>query len=341
MHGRSRGAVTTVAVAVSLAFTACGSDDKAGSTAASTADNGGTKYTIGWVPPTVAPFESAMRKGMELQAEALGDEFVVAGGQFDPKVQITAVDSLVDRDVDAIVIWPLDEQGIQPAFDRAREKNIPIIVVDAPNARADVNFQNDDLDATVALAKFAAEEAGEPCKVAIIEGVPVVSILKARNEGYAQGAEASGCEIVDKQTNTNDTPEKAGEIVQTWKTRFGGDLSAILAINDPSALAAAAQTDGDFDPIITGLNGDAPNIDAIKEGRVDATQAQPSPEMGNGMVYAAHQLLLGKEVAATIAADYVLYTKDNIDTYKPYDERLKTAMTVSLDGGKLDAQVGG
>lgn len=349
-------ALATVLVA-SVGLAACGSADNDAGTSASTTGtaasttaaasstttSGGDSdkhLTIGWVPPTVAPFEKAMRAGIQEQAKKLGMDMVVAGGQFDPKVQITAVDSLVNRDVDAIIIWPLDERGIQPALDRAREKHIPIVTIDAPNGRADVNFQTDDEQATANLAKYAAEKIGKPCKVAIIEGVEQVSILKARNTGYANGATEAGCEILDKQTNSNDTPEKAGEIAQTWKTRFGGELGGILAVNDPSALAAAAQSSGDFKPVVVGLNGDAEMIEAIKQGRTLATAALQSPEIGNGMAFAAHELIEGNPVPKSIAADYFQVDDSNIGTYKSYAERLSAPMTVSFEGDTLNTELG-
>lgn len=302
-------------------------------------------YTIGWVPPTVAPFEDALRKGIQKQAESLGMEVVVAGGEFDPSVQITAVDSLVQRGVDAILIWPLDEKGIQPAFDRAREAGIPIFVIDSPGAKPyAANFQTNDYDTTYKLAQYAAEQTGSPCTVAIIQGVPVVPILKARNEGYAAGAEASGCEILDQQVNTNDNVETARSIVGTWKTKFGSDLKAILAVNDPSALAALSASGGDFDPVITGLNGDAENIQKIKDGQLAATAALLSPEIGNGMAYAAYQVLTGNEVPEEISVPYEILTSENIDSYQPYEARLQGPMTVEFvaeDGGYvLQASVG-
>jgi ribose transport system substrate-binding protein len=299
--------------------------------------------TIGWVPPTVSPFEKAMREGIEQQAKALGMELTVAGGEFDPKVQISAVDSLVQRDVDAIMIWPLDEQGIQPAFDRARESDIPIITIDSPNARANVNFQTDDVDATRALAKVVADKVGNPCAVGIIQGPPIVPIIKARAEGYTQGARESGCEILDIQTNREDTPEGASKIAAGWRTRFGSEMNGILSNNDPQALAALAQTGGDFKPEIVGLNGDAPNIEAIREGRLLGTAALLSPEIGNGMAYVAKELLDGKTVPSTIAANYAIVTNENVGEYKSYEERTAAPMKVSIRGsgndGVLEAQI--
>ncbi|MBS1879804.1 MAG: sugar ABC transporter substrate-binding protein [Actinobacteria bacterium] len=333
-----------------VALAACGSSGSEGESSAAApaepgaveatpAKGGEAQFTIGWVPPTIAPFEKVLREGIKLQAEKQGMSLVVAGGEFNPAAQISAVDALVQREVDALLVWPIDEKGIQPALDRARAQHIPIITIDSPNANANVNFQTNDFEAAKETAEAAAAQIGAGCKVGIIEGLPIVATLKARNEGYAKGAEASGCEILDRQVNTEDTPEKAGEIAAAWKTRFGGEMTGILAINDPSALAAAALVGGEFKPLIFGANGDPTAIEAIEDGQMAGTQSAPSPEIGNGLAAAAHDLLTGEKVAKTIDVSYDVVTAKNVGEYVSYEERLQGPMVVTFEGSGNSANL--
>jgi len=288
-------------------------------------------FTLGYVPPTVAPFETAMRQGIKLQAKALGMNVIVAGGQFDPNVQLTAVDSLVQRHVDAILIWPIDENGIAPAFDRAKAAHIPIFVIDSPDARDyTTNFQTDDYAAGVKLAKVAAAQAAKPCAVGVIQGLPVVPILKARNSGLEAGAKAAGCTVLDRQVNTTDNVVKARDIVTAWRTKYGSKMNVVLAVNDPSALAALSAGTSSFHPVLTGYNGDAANIEQIKKGTIAATAALLSPEIGNGLAYAAYQTLSGHAVPRTVSSPYSIVTKANVGAYKSYAGRLHAAMKVSF-----------
>jgi ribose transport system substrate-binding protein len=183
---------------------------------------------------------------------------IVAGGQFDRRSD-HGVDSLVQRKVDAILIWPLDEKGIQPAFDRAREAGIPLFVIDSPGAKPfTANFQTDDYAAGVKLAKSAATKikaSGQTCAVGIIQGVSFVPILRARNAGLEAGAKAAGCKVLDKQVNTKDNVDTARAIVSTWRTKYGSQMTGILAINDPSALAALSAVSGSFKPSSPGTTG--------------------------------------------------------------------------------------
>ena len=94
---------------------------------------------------------------------------------------------------------------------------------------------------------------------------------------------------------------------------------------------------------IVGVNGDAPNIKAINAGQIAATAALLSPEIGNGMGYAAKQLIDGKKLPTNVAANYFQVTKENIGDYKSYEDRLTAPMKVTITGsgndGVLDAQV--
>jgi len=293
-----------------------------------------SKYTIGWVPPVVAPFEEVLRQGMKLQAAKLGMSVAVAGGKLDPGVQISAVDALVQRGVDALIIWPLDKKAIQPALERASDSNIPVITIEGQAAASTaVNFEATTFESAKETAEAAAEliaEEGRDCKVGIIEGLPIYAA--ARNEGFEKGVENTDCEILERQVNTTSMPDKAAEITTAWKTKFGSDMTVILALNDPSALAAAALVNSEFDPLIFGANGDPEAIEAIEEGRLAGTQSSPSPNLGNGVAYAAHQLILSKPVPKKVKFALELVTQENVGEYISYEERLEAPQNVSIEG---------
>lgn len=311
------------AVVAAVAATASGS----------ASERGQKKFVIGNVPPDLAnPTLAAIDKGLKVQAKALGMEVVTAGGQFDPNSQIAAVDSLIQRRVDLIVIWPLDPNGIRPALDRARKAGIPFIVQESPKSKPyAANFSFNDTDALSWVAQYGASQikkAGKPCKVGLILGVPVVEVLAARNRGLEQGAKKAGCQILAKAVNQTDVTAGAAPIISAWKTRFGKEMTGVFAYNDPSALAVVAASDSNFDPVVTGSNGDSLAIDAIRHGRMVATMGFPSVETGNGMAWVAYQILHKRKAPQNITALYERITKDNVGKYVTFEERLRKPMTV-------------
>lgn len=332
---------TTVALIAALAMTvgACGdSDDSSGGDKGGGGGAAKESFTIGYAPPVLAnPAIKALADAIKVQGDELGMEVIIAGGEYDPSKQLAAVDSLIQRKVDAILVWPLDPKSMQPALTRAEAAGIPVLVQDSPTSQpVAVNFQVNDEASAEKAATALADELGPNCgggaKVALIQGIPQAEVLKARNDGLAAGAKAAGCEIVAQQVNAKDSADGARPIVDAWKTKYGADLKGILAYNDSSAIGAAAAVGGDFKPIITGINADQPGVEAVKDGRVLQTWDLRTPEIGNGMAWAAYQLLSGKgDLPKTINVEMVEVSKDNVVGYPTNEDRLKAPIAVSIE----------
>ena len=320
MAGRKLASVGIAAVAASLVAMAL-----AGAGAASS----NAKIMIAYIPPVIAnPAIKAMNDAISLKAKSLGMGFATIGGDYNPQAQIVAVDAAIQRKVDAILIWPLDPKGIQPSFDKARAAGIKILAVWSPGVPGIVaNFQYDDFTASKKMALAAAAELkrqGKPCAVGIIQGIPVVDILRTRNEGLAAGAKAGGCKILEQTVNQKDNIDGAQPIAAAWKTKYGSKMTAILTYNDPSALGAVAVAGGSFNPLITGMNGDALGIAAVKSGAMFATGSAPNVEVGNAMAQAAYDTLVTKKaVPKQINFPIQILTKATVGAYKAWDVRLK------------------
>jgi ribose transport system substrate-binding protein len=320
MKGQRLGAITAVATGL-VALAGLGAAGSLGSRKQT--------FSIAYVPPVIAnPIIKAGNDAMAIQAKSYGMKFATVGGEYNPQAQIVAVNAVIQRGFDALLIWPLDPNGIKPSLARAAKAKIPVLVQDSPKDTppATTNFQLDDFEANYKIAQYAAQQVkkdGKPCAVGIVQGIPVVEILNNRNKGLEAGARAAGCEILDKQVNQKDNTDGAKPIVDGWKVKYGSKMTVVLAYNDPSALAAVADLGGDFQPLITGVNGDSLAIAALKRGDMLATMAQPAIEYGASMVYVANQVLQGRKAPRTIWNFHQLVTKDNVNSYRTLEQRLK------------------
>jgi ABC-type sugar transport system substrate-binding protein len=132
--------------------------------------------------------------------------------------------------------------------------------------------------------------------------------------------------------NEADVTSGARPIVDAWRTQYGAEMTAVLAYNDPSALGVVAGRGGDFQPLVTGMNGDSEAVGEIEAGRMLATMGFPSVETGNAAAVLAHDLLVeGKKVPHNIIAEYEFISADNIDQYVTFEERLETPMEVTFE----------
>lgn len=292
--------------------------------------------TLAFIPPVIKnPAIQAMNGGFKNQSKKLGMTALTVGGEFNPQAQITAVDAAIQRHVDAIIIWPLDPKGIRPTLDKARKAGIELFTIWTPGfPGATADFRYAETSAAEQIAALAAAEAkknGKPCKVGIIQGLPIVAILKARNDNLEAGAKKAGCTVLERQVNQKDSADGAQPIVAAWKTKWGSQMSVILAYNDPSALGAVAASVGDFKPVIVGMNGDPAALDAIKSGTMLATTTIPNPEVGNAFAYAAYiTRVKHQKVPSELSGHVDVITKANIDKYIPWDVRNKQPLAVSF-----------
>jgi ABC-type sugar transport system substrate-binding protein len=310
------------AVLAALAALAAAASLAGGSAAKSNA-----KATIAFIPPVLAnPAIKALNDGIKVKAKALGLGFETIGGQYSPQAQIVAMDAAIQKKVAAILIWPLDPKGIQPSFEKAKAAGIPILAIWSPGVpNIDANFMYNDGNAIQKIAQMAAAEVkkqGKQCAVGILEGIPVVNILNARNVGLAAGAKAAGCQILEHQVNQQDNSSGALPIVNAWKTKYGSKMTAVLAYNDPSALGAIAARGGNFQPLVTGMNGDSDGLAAVKNGSLFATGAVPNVEVGEAMAQVASNILNHKAYPKTVWFSFEILTKANVGSYKPWSARL-------------------
>lgn len=325
MHGRAKHGPTIVAVGllgVAVLMTAL---------SASAAPLRGE--TIAIIPAVAAnPAQQAIIKGFNNQARLQGLKPVTLGGEFDPQAQITAVNAAIQRRVAVLAIWPLDPKSLRPTLDRARREGIRVLTMWTPARIGQVaDFQYAEAPAAKRVAGLAAAEVkrqGKDCKVGIIQGLPIVPILAARNDALEAGAKAAGCQVLEKQVNEKDSADGSLPIVQTWRTKWGSEMTAILAYNDPSALGAVAARGSSFQPVITGMNADPAALQAIRKGEMLATTTIPNPEMGNAMASSAALLLNDKSVPKKLLGSVDVVTKANAGKYVTWDTRNKKALKV-------------
>ncbi|MCB1273997.1 MAG: sugar ABC transporter substrate-binding protein [Leucobacter sp.] len=318
----------------SLLFTGCSNGGGSGeSTSPEAPDATGDSFVVGYAGAVQAnPNNKAIEDAMRAMVESEGGEFIVTDANFDTSKQFSDVQSLINQEIDVLVIWPLDPLGIQPAIEQADAAGIPVIVQDTTDGGPYAsNFQVTNYESAESAASLIEETVGPNAKVAQIEGLPIVGVLDARNRGFAAGAEALGQTILASQINELDSADGARPIVDAWKSRFGSEIQAIFAYNDQSAIGAASAKSDDFNPIVIGMNGDSDGVAAVKDGRMLATYDFHPVQMGAGLGWAAHQLVLGETLPETVVLEAAMITKDNADQWIPVDEWLKKSFDVSIE----------
>ena len=98
-------------------------------------------HTLAMVVSTLNnPFFVTMKEGAEAKAKELGYELVVLDSQNDPAKELSNVEDLTVRKVNAILINPTDSEAVGNAIRLANKANIPVLTLDRGAAQGDVKL---------------------------------------------------------------------------------------------------------------------------------------------------------------------------------------------------------
>lgn len=285
--------------------------------------------------PTVAlvvktlnnPFFNNMQEGAEEMADSLELNLIVqaAERELDVEKQVQIVENLIQRRVNAILLTPSGSREVVPVIGRANEAGIPVLNLDT---RVDMELlRNDGSEIATFIGsdnyqggriagQYVAEQLNGSGKVAVIEGIPGHETADSRQSGFlAALSDYPDIEIVASQTANWE--RNMGYNVFENILQSHSDLNAVFAANDLMALGAVeaiAANGRDSDEIIVvGFDAHSEAVQAIREGRMDATIAQKPSEIGRVGVENAYKLLNGEDIPEDITIEIELITSETLD----------------------------
>jgi ribose transport system substrate-binding protein len=190
-----RGSLLVSVTATALVLAGCSADT------APTADDG--TYVIGydsyfvgntWSAQLEAEFTSATKRN----ANEISDVIVTQSNN-DAQKQISNVQSMIARDVDAIIVTPISPDGIVPVLKQASDAGITV-VLSASGAETDdyasyVNVDDEAFGATG--AKWLVDKLGGEGKIVAINGIAGVPTSDLRFAGAKEVFDANpGIDVV-------------------------------------------------------------------------------------------------------------------------------------------------
>jgi ribose transport system substrate-binding protein len=301
-----------------LAPGAAQSDGQAGSTPQS------GKYTIALVMKTLTnPFFIEMEKGARRAEQELGINLVVKTGAQETSIdqQITIVEGLIDRQVDAILIAPADSVQLIPALKKAQDAGIVIINIDnqldaqAAEKAGLVNVPfisvNNEQGAYLS-AQYISRDISVPTQAIILEG-----IVTAKN---AQDRKAGALRAFGENQNIQVVASKSAN----WKIDEAHDAAAALfkeypavkivfCANDMMAFGVIQylQETGKTGVKVAAYDALAEAMSFLKDGSLQATIDQQAAIQAYTGVQYAIQALNGEQLPPITLLPVMLVTKDN------------------------------
>ncbi len=265
------------------------------------------------------PFFSAMDKGAKEAAEEIGATLNTQDAQLDLATQNTQIDTFIQQGVDLIVVSAVDEDGLQPAIERAKQAGIIVVAVDTPAKGADAVVMTNAVQAGEKSCEYLFEQMGGEGNVLLVDGTPIQTIIDRITGCKNVLKDYPGIKVVGHQASKND--RASGLAVTTDMLTATPDVQGIFGMNDPSALGAvlAVEQAGLSNQVkVTGVDGSPEAVDELKRpgSPFIGTATQDPAEMVKRAVDVAQDIVEGNPPAKkTILIPSELVTRDNVDQY--------------------------
>jgi D-xylose transport system substrate-binding protein len=285
----------------------------------------------------------------ERKIKSLGGELLVQSANSDDARQISDVQALISRGVDALVIVPHNGAAMAKAVSLAHEAGIPVLSYDRliTGCELDLYMTFDNVKVGELQARYLVEKLPQrPLKLVRIYGSKTDNnavLFKQGQDNVLQPLIEKGeVEVLHEDWAGDWKPENAKKITNAAITRVGPRFDAILASNDGTAGGAiqALSEEGLVKKIaVTGQDADLAACQRIASGAQAMTVYKPIAQLATRAAEVAFKLARHKPVIApsvidngagpvpSIFVDVIVVTKENM------------ADTVIKDGFQTEANI--
>lgn len=261
-----------------------------------------------------------VKDAMEERAKEKNVELIVNDAQRTADKQVQQIETFISQKVDAIILNPCEVEASSPAVEKAKAAGIPIINVNSETAAIPDGFagSRDEEAGEIAMEQIARLLNGKG-NVVMIEGYMGQAAQIKRSAGAKTIlSKYPGLKILAQQAADWDRA-KGMSLMENWIQSYGDKINAVFAHNDEmgmGALQALEQAKLKDKVVVVSIDAIADALQAVKNGRLDATVYQDAKGQGAGAIDMAIQLIKKEPVEnKEIFIPFQLVTKENADTF--------------------------
>lgn len=297
-----------------------------GGSAPNASDTGGAgggsekTLTIGVsVPDSTEAFWTSIAYGVEDEAKKKGVKLVLvsAGGDANVDKQISQIQDLTQKGVDALIVGATNGDGVAPVVDAAVAKGIPVVGLSSiPNTDKIASAVGAD---HYGMGKLQAQCLGKLLngegKVAMMAGPSGQSWADERARGFKEtvAKDYPNIQIV-AENHTSDNRNAAVTLMEDWLQRFP-DLKGVYSASDDigagavDAIKAAGKT-GSI--LISSSNLSPISEQFLKDGLLACDSTQQIVLQGRAAVDQAVNAATGQTVEKSVVTSVILVDKDSL-----------------------------
>lgn len=264
------------------------------------------------------PFYQELDARLQAAVEAKGDRLLTRDAVMDQDRQNEEIADLLEQGISALLVNPVDWEGVGDGLELAARAGVPVIVIDAP-------VKEDDLVASTILSDNY--QAGVQCAQHLLSVRDSANILLLEHVTARSGADRiqgfvdtlqgrEGFAIVGSGSSDGQIENAMPVMEQLLKEHPEADV--VMALNDPSALGALAAIEGaglSGKFLVYGVDGSPEGKVLVADGLMTATSAQMLSQMAETAVEQAYLAMEGGTPEKEIVLPVTLLTRDNVAQY--------------------------
>jgi ABC-type sugar transport system substrate-binding protein len=306
--------ICLIAVIVVAAFPACTRKPAGGG-------NGGGKKVIGFAQMSNDnPWRIAETQSIRDEAAKRGYDVIVTDAQGQMSKQVSDVEDLIARRVDAIFLPPQQFEGIKPALDGAKSAKIPVFLLDREavgTAGTDyVTFIGSNfVEEGRRAGDWVVQNTGGKAGVVILEGTAGASVARDRNQGFMDAIKNSPNIKILASQPADFVRANGQKVMENLIQAHGKDITVVYAHNDEMALGAiqalkSAGMNPGKDVLVVSVDGQKTALEAIMAGDMNVT-VECNPRFGPIAFDTYEKFMKGEQIPPKIIVPDKFYDKNN------------------------------
>jgi ribose transport system substrate-binding protein len=284
------------------------------------------KPTVALVLKTLNhPFFVDMRRGAQDAADRLGVQLQVqaAEREIDVEKQMQIVENLIQTGIKVLCITPSGSREIISALVKAKDANVPIVVVDtridalaadSAGVKPETFIGSDNYEGGKLAGEYVVKATGGKARVGILEGIPGHETGDSRLRGFKDAVAGQAGITIAASQPANWERDQGFNVFQNM-LQAHSDIDTVFAASDLMALGAieAIAAAGKTGRIrVVGFDALDDAKKAIEAGTMEASVAQFPYDMGKTAVESAVKVLNGEKLPADIMVKLEMVTKTNV-----------------------------
>ena len=267
-------------------------------------------------------YAGAIKAKLELASKGTAVNIIWKGPlrEDDREQQIQVVENFVGRQVNAIVIAPLDNKALVAPVDEAVDAGIPVIIIDSSlqTKKQSSYIATDNTEGGRIAARRLGELLGGKGNVIMLRYAVGSASTEDRESGFLEVMKKDfpGIKLVSTEEHAGATRDTAKRVSENLLNRFGSEVNGVFACNESAAsgmllaLRDAGLAGGKV-KFVAFDSGEALD-QGLEAGDIQGMVVQDPFKMGYLGVIEAVKVLKGEKVPATIDTGVGLVTPDNM-----------------------------